>query len=45
MNVQDDEDLTFVEEYKIKPLLEEYFYADEKSADEIMEEALRENNG
>ncbi|QOP44469.1 hypothetical protein FJR45_11120 [Sulfurimonas sediminis] len=42
MNVQNDEDLIFVKEYKIKPLLEEYFYADEKSADEIMKEVLRE---
>ena len=41
MQVQDDEDLEFVKEYKIKPLLEEYFYADEKSADEIMSEVLK----
>jgi len=40
MKVQDDDDLEFVKEYKIKPLLEEYFYADGKSADEIMNEAL-----
>lgn len=28
MKVENDEDLEFVKEYKIKPLLEEYFYAD-----------------
>ncbi|MBU1659069.1 AAA family ATPase [bacterium] len=28
MNVANDEDLEFVKEYKIKPLLEEYFYVD-----------------
>ncbi|MEZ4693009.1 MAG: hypothetical protein R2837_03175 [Aliarcobacter sp.] len=29
MNVENENDLTFVKEYKIKPLLEEYFYGDE----------------
>ena len=29
MNIIDDRDLEFVKEYKIKPLLEEYFYGDE----------------
>jgi hypothetical protein len=29
-----DVDLDFVLEYKIKPLLEEYFYGDEKRLDE-----------
>lgn len=33
-----DVDLDFIKEYKVKPLLEEYFYADEKSSDEIMNE-------
>ena len=33
-----DVDLDFIKEYKIKPLLEEYFYADEKSSNEIMNE-------
>jgi 5-methylcytosine-specific restriction protein B len=37
-----DIDLDFVKEYKIKPLLEEYFYADEKSPDEIIEAAFKE---
>ena len=37
-----DIDLEFVKEYKIKPLLEEYFYADDKSPDMIMEEAFKE---
>ena len=40
MKVQNDEDLEFVKEYKIKPLLEEYFYADDKSVDEILAEVL-----
>jgi len=31
MKIQNDEDLEFVKEYKIKPLLEEYFYADEEN--------------
>jgi 5-methylcytosine-specific restriction protein B len=31
MNIIDDKDLEFVKEYKIKPLLEEYFYGDEKN--------------
>lgn len=31
MNIIDDRDLEFVKEYKIKPLLEEYFYGDEKN--------------
>ncbi len=31
MKIKDDEDLKFVKEYKIKPLLEEYFYADEEN--------------
>ncbi|WP_148623877.1 McrB family protein [Aliarcobacter cryaerophilus] len=29
MKIENDEDLEFVKEYKIKPLLEEYFYGDE----------------
>jgi 5-methylcytosine-specific restriction protein B len=33
-----DIDLDFIKEYKVKPLLEEYFYADEKSAEDIMHE-------
>lgn len=37
-----DIDLEFVKEYKIKPLLEEYFYADEKSPDEIILAAFNE---
>ena len=40
MKVQNDEDLEFVKEYKIKPLLEEYFYAEGKSSDKIFEEVL-----
>ena len=33
----EDIDLEFILEYKIKPLLEEYFYADEKSLEEIIQ--------
>ena len=36
MNVESDEDLEFVIEYKIKPLLEEYFYGDNDGLDEIL---------
>jgi 5-methylcytosine-specific restriction protein B len=42
MKIQNDEDLEFVIDYKIKPLLEEYFYTEEKSADDILQEALKE---
>ena len=42
MNVKDDNDLEFVKEYKIKPLLEEYFYSEDKSVDDILREI--ENN-
>ncbi|MGB3751591.1 MAG: AAA family ATPase [Arcobacteraceae bacterium] len=37
MKVQTDEDLEFVKEYKIKPLLEEYFYADDEKLNVILE--------
>jgi 5-methylcytosine-specific restriction protein B len=37
MNVQNSEDLEFVKEYKIKSLLEEYFYADDESYKEAEE--------
>jgi len=43
MNVESDEDLEFAKEYKIKPLLEEYFYSEDKSVDEILEEAIKNN--
>ena len=35
MKVQNNDDLEFVKEYKIKPLLEEYFYADDDKLDEV----------
>ncbi|MDD2640759.1 MAG: AAA family ATPase [Arcobacteraceae bacterium] len=41
MKIEDNNDLEFIKEYKIKPLLEEYFYGDEinyKKALEIVEE-------
>ncbi len=37
MKVEKDEDLEFVKEYKLKPLLEEYFYADSEKLKEVME--------
>jgi len=36
MNIESAEDLEFVKEYKIKPLLEEYFYGDENGLDEVL---------
>ena len=41
MKVQSENDLEFIIEYKIKPLLEEYFYADEKTAEDIIKEAMQ----
>ena len=37
MKIQDEDDLEFILEYKIKPLLEEYFYGDENSLNEVLE--------
>lgn len=42
MKIEDEEDLTFIKEYKIKPLLEEYFYSDEMSVNDIIELAKKE---
>ena len=42
MKIENEEDLEFVKEYKIKPLLEEYFYSDEKSVDDILAQAKKE---
>jgi len=36
MKIANDEDLEFVKEYKIKPLLEEYFYVDKNKLDEAL---------
>lgn len=36
MKVKSDADLEFVKEYKLKPLLEEYFYADETNYKDIL---------
>jgi 5-methylcytosine-specific restriction protein B len=36
MKIENNEDLEFVKEYKIKPLLEEYFYADDVKLDEAL---------
>ena len=37
MKVQNKDDLDFIKEYKIKPLLEEYFYTDDDKLKEVME--------
>jgi len=47
MKVMSDEDLEFIKEYKIKPLLEEYFYADEINYTDILKilrDKKEENN-
>jgi 5-methylcytosine-specific restriction protein B len=46
MKIENDDDLEFVLEYKIKPLLEEYFYGDEQGLMEIMKicKVTTENN-
>ncbi len=47
MNINDDEDLEFVKEYKIRPLLEEYFYADDenfKKAEEMLTNSKGKTN-
>ena len=36
MKIANDEDLAFAKEYKIKPLLEEYFYVDKVKLDEAL---------
>ena len=36
MKIESDEDLEFTKEYKIKPLLEEYFYADDTKLKEVL---------
>ncbi len=36
MKIQDEDDLNFVLDYKIKPLLEEYFYGDREGLNETM---------
>ena len=44
MKADNDEDLDFVKEYKIKPLLEEYFYADPDNyskAENILNQKIR----
>jgi len=37
MKIENDIDLAFVKEYKIKPLLEEYFYADDEKYNQVIE--------
>lgn len=40
--MDEDIDIEFIKEYKIKPLLEEYFYSDEKTPDDIIKIAQEE---
>lgn len=42
MKIENNDDLAFVKEYKIKPLLEEYFYADDKNLKDIIDILDRE---
>ena len=42
MKIENEEDLIFIKEYKIKPLLEEYFYSDEMSVNDIIKLAKKE---
>lgn len=44
MNVANDEDSEFVKEYKIKPLLEEYFYVDKNKFEEALKILKLEEN-
>lgn len=37
MNIKDEEELEFLKEYKIKPLLEEYFYGDRENYNKALE--------
>jgi 5-methylcytosine-specific restriction protein B len=39
----DDVDLEFIKDYKIKPLLEEYFYVEDKDVETILTEIEKEN--
>lgn len=43
MKIESNEDLEFVKEYKIKPLLEEYFYADKENYDKAIAILNKEN--
>ncbi len=36
MKIEDEDDLDFVLEYKIKPLLEEYYFGDKDNMDEVL---------
>jgi len=44
MGIKDDGDLDFVLEYKIKPLLEEYFYGDKDGLENILKICKLDNN-
>lgn len=44
MKIENENDLLFVKEYKIKPLLEEYFYGDETNYNKAIEILNRKDN-
>lgn len=44
MKVNSDDDLEFVKEYKIKPLLEEYFYADDENFKKVVDILYKDNS-
>ena len=44
MKIENENDLLFVKEYKIKPLLEEYFYGDEINYNKAIEILNRKDN-
>ncbi|PLX21960.1 ATPase [Candidatus Parcubacteria bacterium] len=44
MKIENDDDLAFVKEYKIKPLLEEYFYADDENYKKAIGVLNKENS-
>ncbi|MFW3345234.1 McrB family protein [Aliarcobacter butzleri] len=44
MKIENEDDLLFVKEYKIKPLLEEYFYGDEINYNKAIEILNRKDN-
>ncbi|MFA9373543.1 MAG: McrB family protein [Poseidonibacter sp.] len=44
MKINNDEDLEFIKEYKLKPLLEEYFYADDDNYKKVLKLLEKDEN-
>ena len=44
MKINNDEDLEFIKEYKLKPLLEEYFYADDDNYKKVLKLMEKDKN-